>query len=130
MLSGFAFSMSAKRKRRIKRELKKYGGESKTISIPALPIKDLLKDHHINDIDYLNIDVEGGEREVLSSIDFRSVTINCIGIENDYFDPYIYRKLKEHNFVYIGKVGDDFFIHKSILASLPNKWLDSIDNIS
>ncbi len=43
----------------------------------------ILKDNNIEKIDYLSIDVEGYEMNVLESIDFNTVNIKVIGIEND-----------------------------------------------
>ena len=56
----------------------------------GLPIGDLgLADLGVQlvGIDYLSIDTEGGELNILQSIDFDKVTIYIIDVENNYNDP-------------------------------------------
>lgn len=46
-------------------------------------LEQILDEYNIIDIDYLSIDVEGYEMNVLESIDFNKVNIKVINIEND-----------------------------------------------
>lgn len=46
-------------------------------------LRDILREHAIDEIDYLSIDVEGYEMNVLEGIDFERVKVRLIGIEND-----------------------------------------------
>lgn len=46
-------------------------------------LKDILDEFKISRVDYLSIDVEGYEMNVLESIDFNAVDIRLIGVEND-----------------------------------------------
>lgn len=62
-------------------------GEQKKISrrtiIPQTTLRSAFDLEKITQIDYLSIDVEGYELEVLKGIDFKKVDIYCIDIENN-----------------------------------------------
>lgn len=72
-------------------------------------------ENNIKHINYLSIDVEGGEMKVIESINFDKVFIDVIAFENNYHDlqhvliNYLkskgYIKLPEH-------IADIFMIHK------------------
>lgn len=99
----------------------------KTISIQQKRLADILLENNITNIDYLSIDVEGYEMNVLKSIDFSKVNIKLIGLENDLGfkwlpflgqrlgkelgDNKIRKFLKNKGYRYIARiVCDDFFI--------------------
>ena len=54
-----------------------------TYQVKVRLLKDVLKEHDIKKVDFMSLDVEGGELDVLKGIDFEAVDINCILIEND-----------------------------------------------
>lgn len=97
------------------------------ISVQQRKLSDILSENSITNIDYLSIDVEGYEMNVLKSIDFSKVNIKLIGLENDLGfknipiigkklgselgNNEIRRFLKEKGYTYIARiVCDDFFI--------------------
>ena len=43
----------------------------------------------VKTIDYLSIDIEGGEFEILKTIDFKNFSIKIITVENNYDDKRI-----------------------------------------
>ena len=47
-------------------------------------LNNLLKANNIFHIDYLSIDTEGGEFDILLSIDFDSFSIDVIDVENNF----------------------------------------------
>jgi FkbM family methyltransferase len=53
------------------------------VRVPQRRLADVLAERSIGRVDYLSIDVEGYEMNVLDSIDFAAVDIRVIGIEND-----------------------------------------------
>jgi len=65
-------------------------------------------------IDYLSIDVEGGEMDILESIDFDLYKIKVLSIENNYPNEINYEKyLSEKGFCYIDSVGvDEIYFNK------------------
>jgi len=65
-------------------------------------------------VDYLSIDVEGAELEVLRGIDFGSVQVNVIGVEHSERFPEVYELLTAAGFEYQGLLFfDEIFVHGS-----------------
>lgn len=85
-LSGMVDRYNPKHLTLIESGICKEGGNTQIIEVQCYNLSDLLKQHHISHINYLNIDTEGGELKILQSIDFNTVTIDVIGIENNYGD--------------------------------------------
>jgi len=65
-------------------------------------------------IDYLSIDVEGGEQDILDAIDFKLYDIKVLSIENNYPAEINFQKFLENkNFMYLDKVGvDEIYYNK------------------
>jgi len=90
-------------------------------------LENVFTEHNIHKVDFLSIDVEGYEMPVLESINFNTVDIRVICVENDInfrYIPYIGKKigselgnntirtyLKKRGYKHIARiVCDDFFI--------------------
>ena len=71
-----------------------------------------------NLIDYLSIDVEGGEMEILESIDFDFYNIKVISVENNKPEEIVFDKLlKRKGFEYADKLGvDEIFYNKKYFS--------------
>lgn len=88
------------------------------ITVATLPLSTLLESEGIHHIDYLSIDVEGHEMEVLAGIDFVSVQVDVLTVENNsgpssYFgDPAIQRFMKSRGFELYGRIPgmDDIYV--------------------
>jgi FkbM family methyltransferase len=100
-----------------------YGYETEEIQVQTKLFKDVLEKEHITHVDYLSIDVEGHELNVLKGIDFNKVRINVLTIENNssccpiYGDENIRNIMFKNNFVLWGRmIGlDDIYVHKEFL---------------
>jgi len=79
-----------------------------------LEFETLLHENNISHINYLSIDVEGAEFEVIKSINFDKVFIDVIGFENNYNDVSvpIVEYLQNKGFIIIHKSLDIFMINK------------------
>ncbi len=79
-LSGLAHQMPE----RIKKGLVNQGLKIEEIAVNTMTFGDAMKHHpEINHVDFLSIDVEGGELDVLNSIDFDRYRFELITIENN-----------------------------------------------
>lgn len=87
MLSGLIDNYNPQHRELVERIAPLYGDRHDLIKVNCLPFMKLLEYHGIKHIDYLSIDTEGGELEILKSIDFDKVTIDVIDVENNYNDP-------------------------------------------
>ena len=78
----------------------------KIIELQTKSMQNIFKENSINKVDYLSIDTEGSEFEILSEIDFNEVGIKVISTESSSKkDIKIF--LKKYNYWYIGQVFAD-----------------------
>lgn len=79
-------------------------------------LKDVLAERNIENIDFVSLDVEGFELQVLKGIDFEKVTIKCFVIENVDGIKMIYKIRKymiDRGYWLIARLEtDDIFVHR------------------
>lgn len=116
MLSGFVDLYDTRHIERIDREINLHGGKYEDVNIPCKRLTGILQDFNVKDIDFLSIDVEGCELDVLESIDFREINISVISVENNYKDYRIPYLLHNSGFKIVAMLGDDnLFLNKDLL---------------
>jgi FkbM family methyltransferase len=74
----------------------------KTYSVRTISLNDLLSKHHApNEIDYLSIDTEGSEYEILRSLDFGEYAFRVITCEHNFTPArdQVFALLSEHGYV-------------------------------
>lgn len=64
-----------------------YNGRLKKISVPTRTFESLMDELGITEIDYLKIDTEGLDLDILKSIDYNKFLIKLIKAETNYCDP-------------------------------------------
>lgn len=113
MLSGLLYKYDPLHLQRILAEIRCFGGTYEIIPVQCYLLNDLLEEHGITHVNFLSIDVEGGEYDILTSIDFSRCQIDIITVENNYGDPRFTPLLKEKGFNLIGHLEQDLlFVHK------------------
>lgn len=79
-------------------------------------LKDILEENHIKEVDFISLDVEGCELQILQGINFHKVKIKCLVIENvDNLEMmYKIRKyLTDRGYWLIARLtSDDVFVHR------------------
>jgi len=87
--------------------------------IECLKLNSVLIKYNISSFEYLNIDVEGSELDVIKGIDFKRFTPTLVTIENndlfpeDYYNNEVYKILKNNDYIFINKIGvTNFFMFK------------------
>jgi len=97
----------------------------KKIKIQSYKLSEILKMQNINSVDYINIDTEGNELEVLMGIDFDKINPTLFTIEDNSFDlnNEIKKKkiifLKEKNYELINIIGVTmFFVKKDSVSEI------------
>jgi FkbM family methyltransferase len=117
MLSGIKEHYDEKHLQRLIRENHSEGSTTEIIKIKSERLETVLEENNITRINYLSIDVEGGEYEVIKSINFDKVFIDVISFEDNYSDSKtrsILQYLEEKGYVRLNKIGADIFmIHKN-----------------
>lgn len=82
-------------------------------TVPCHRIDTVLNDYGVKIVDYLSIDVEGAELEVLRGIDFERVQVNIIGVEHSPRFSEVYDLLTTSGFEYQGLLFfDEIFVHE------------------
>jgi len=107
MLSGIQNKYDPEHVKRIDSELASHGGAKTEIEVAALTLNSLVLEHGIGRIDYLSIDTEGGEWDILNSIDFNALDIDVISVENNYGDQKIKQFLLSKGYAFIQKLDCD-----------------------
>ena len=100
-----------------------YGLKTENINIKVKAIKNVFEEENIVHIDYMSIDVEGHELNVLKGIDFNQVKINVLTIENNFLEDPVMgdKKIRDimfkNNYILYGRIVglDDIYIHKDFL---------------
>ena len=97
------------------------------VKIESCTLNTILKKNNFNNFDYLNIDVEGSELNVIKGIDLKKFQPKLITIENnelqpkEYFDNDVYKILINNNYVFINKIGvTNFFMINDSATQISN----------
>lgn len=117
-LSGIVDNYDERHVNRINSELANMGGAQSIVEVDAVTITEVCDEYNMHHFDFMSLDVEGGEYDVLKGIDFSKVKIDVIVIENNYPDKFehIQKLLVENGYVYVGNSCIDcFFVHTSNL---------------
>jgi FkbM family methyltransferase len=88
------------------------------LHLKTISFNDLLKQYNAPMfIDYLSLDTEGSELEILKSLDFNTYTFGLIDVEHNFVEPRrteIRNLLTSHGYVYLGQnQWDDCYRHNS-----------------
>lgn len=86
MLSGLVEHFDPRHKSRLDQENKVDGGQTEVVSIPTRTLQTVFDEYNVTHVQFLSIDVEGGEKAVVKSIDFDKVFIDVIVFEDNYRD--------------------------------------------
>jgi len=58
-------------------------GHVSIIDMTCVTLASLLEKHRVEHVDYMSLDVEGKELDILKTIDFDAVNIRCMSVENN-----------------------------------------------
>ena len=82
-LSGLTSFLSEGDNARIDSEIEAHGGTKEIISVPVRNLGNILRENGITKVDYLSIDCEGADFDILKGIDFEEFNISVISVEHD-----------------------------------------------
>jgi len=93
--------------------------ENPTIKVETISLLDLLNKYNCPSfIEYISIDTEGSELEIIRNFDFNKYTFGLIDIEHNYIEPKrteIRNLLLSNGYIYIGENRwDDMYKHNSV----------------
>lgn len=84
MLSGISKFRDSRHQGRTLSEISQHGGQMEEIEIKTYSFDEVFQKLDVKKIDYLSLDIEGGELEVLKSINFKKYNISILTVENNY----------------------------------------------
>ena len=84
MLSGIIENYDARHLERLMNENTEKSATTQIVKVNTKRLETIFDEQGVSHINYLSIDVEGAEFEVLKSINFDKVFIDVIGFENNY----------------------------------------------
>ena len=122
VLSGILEFYHPQHMQRVERELDMYkdypvGHElystKEVVKIKSSRLETLFDKYNMKDIDFISIDVEGAELEVLKSINFEKVNITCFLIENNYGLEKETEFLKNNGYKILGNIQWDTLFVKN-----------------
>jgi hypothetical protein len=75
-----------------------------------VPLNDLFAEYNITAVDFISIDTEGNEFDIVASINFDKVDIDVFVVEDNYDDKKIYNYLLSKGYKYLIKLeGDEIY---------------------
>lgn len=89
------------------------------IEVECFTLNNILSDAGIRHVDYLSLDVEGGEFAILRATDFSRFSISIISVENHYRDERIPALLLSKGYRLHSIVGDEFYVRSMAGAGVP-----------
>ncbi len=112
MLSGITGNYHLKHLQRIDEDLSKKGGKRTEIDVDMITL-DSIEGLKNRKIDFVSIDTEGNEFEILKSINFKALDITALVIENNYRDLRLREYLEPLGFSMIHRLAsDEVFLKK------------------
>tara|TARA_R110000868_G_scaffold120055_1_gene318795 strand:+ start:20 stop:637 length:618 start_codon:yes stop_codon:yes gene_type:complete len=89
------------------------------IKVNTISLTDLLDKYNAPSfIDYISLDTEGSELEILMGLDYARYTVGYFDIEHNHVEPrrsHIKSLLKSHGYIYLRENKfDDIYIHNSL----------------
>ncbi|HLB94298.1 MAG TPA: FkbM family methyltransferase [Candidatus Babeliales bacterium] len=110
-LSGLVDTYEPGHRNRIDLEISQNGGQYRTIEVDCIDFNTLCQRYNLKAIDFMSIDTEGCELEILRNIDFSKIEIKVIAIENNYRNPEIRAIMERNGFVSVGQLStDDIYV--------------------
>lgn len=112
MLSGILDLMGQEHAEQIEKDCKQTGDNFKDILIESKNINEIFEEFKVKRIDFLSIDTEGAEFEIIKSIDFSKVSIAFLSVENNNASSDVRNLLNGYGYKCISSVTDDFYVKK------------------
>lgn len=112
-LSGILEGYDIRHIFRLVHEMQQSGGNITLVDMKCVTLESLLKAHDVDTVDYMSLDVEGKELDILKTIDFNKVNIRCISVENNYKDPQINEFLSSKSYQKVADLDVDEIYYKA-----------------
>jgi FkbM family methyltransferase len=107
-LSGLINKYDQRHINRINNEIQHQDNKgNEIVKMKTQKLSNILNDNNFLDIDFLSIDTEGSELDILKTLDFNKVKIKIITIEDNYNDPKLLKFFIDRNYTLIKTIRCD-----------------------
>jgi FkbM family methyltransferase len=114
MLSGLKSKYDERHMQRVHDTIKEHGGSMEEVEVQCFDVNKLLEQHNLLNIDFLTLDTEGNELEILKAINYDKVHIKAITVENNYSSTAFNEFLSQKGFEKIKNLdADEVYVNKS-----------------
>jgi FkbM family methyltransferase len=122
MLSGLIHKYDPRHLARVEYTLSLCGGSYEVTPVNCYLLNNLMLENGITHVNLLSIDTEGGELDILKTIDFKKFQIDVITVENNYGDASYAAFLKSKGFYLAASLQHDMlFVNKKFKAKAMRK---------
>jgi len=112
-LSGLINKYDPRHIKRINQEIQNVKHEGRRIiKVKTIKLSSILEKYGIVNIDFLSIDTEGSELDILKVLDFDKYNIDVITIEDNYNDPKLMKFFLDRGYKYIKQIECDKIFKK------------------
>uniref|UniRef100_A0A7S0RCF0 Methyltransferase FkbM domain-containing protein n=1 Tax=Pyramimonas obovata TaxID=1411642 RepID=A0A7S0RCF0_9CHLO len=125
--SGFGDTFEPTTWRHINNNVARGNWRVKEIEVQCVKLQNLLSSKGVPKVDYLAIDVQGAEYEVLRTIDFKSVTVDVLQVESMAQEGglKIESLMVGNGFVKVAQVGEDsIYVRKGPDGKPVREWIE------
>src|SRR5207244_9762167 len=92
---------------RIREAIGAEGGRESVMEVRCHEVNKLLRAHRIHSVDFLSLDTEGGEYDLLRALDLRAFHAEAITVENNHHDRRIEHFLTRNGYQLVACMGCD-----------------------
>lgn len=87
--------------------------QTREIEVPIAPIDALLREADVSHVDFVSIDTEGGEFDILKSMDWAALGVQVMAVENNDRDHQIIHFMRKRQFRLAAVLGADYVFVRS-----------------
>lgn len=114
-MSGLVDTYDPKLKAQVEEDPRHKG---RMIKVKTRPLADILERHGLRVVDYISLDVEGGEMDVLAPFPFDQIKVTAWTVENNAGDTEIPALMKDKGYARIEALGvDDVYVLEGALSA-------------
>jgi hypothetical protein len=75
----------------------------KNVKIKSRNLNNILNENNIKKVDYLSVDTEGSEFNIIKSIDFSKTDISIISVKNNGYNNFVREYLENNGYQFLIK---------------------------
>jgi FkbM family methyltransferase len=114
-LSGLVSKYDPRHLQRVHQEIGKTGSQTRELQVRCCTFDQLMEENAVGVIDYLSIDTEGGELDLLKTINFERFSIKVISVENAFADGHFEATMNKNGYDLVAVIGcDDIYVRKGL----------------